>query len=367
MSSDDEEPTDAGRRSVARRLLARPGTCRHVEALTSEVRDLQRQVEALHASAEVPRDLVAAVHSLLDELAPADGPGGAGPALRLRLEHGLLHAEAVVAEVQQHFADELGYVRSTTRLTQALVERALESSAPAREDVAASTQPAHTFTHPSPSFDLLYRSFEDQHRGAPEDLVERFRDDYLDDLRSLPNPSLPIADLGCGRGELVRLLGDAGATAVGVDSNTGQVDGDLHDRLVEADMFAWLDERRDASLRAVVALHVVEHLPLELQVRLVFEAHRTLAAGGLLIIETPNALSISTAASSFWADPTHARPVHPAFLELLAHEAGFRRSEVRSLHDVPVEFRGSNAAPELAQDLSSLLLGARDVALVAER
>ncbi|HEX2575772.1 MAG TPA: class I SAM-dependent methyltransferase, partial [Aquihabitans sp.] len=226
---------------------------------------------------------------------------------------------------------------------------------------------APAFAHPSPSFDLLYRAFEDRHRGTPADITDRQREDYLALVEGLPHPDLPVADLGCGRGELVRLLDGAGIAAVGVDSNHGQV-ADGEDRLfAEDDLFRWLDAQDDGSQRAVLAMHVVEHLPLDLQVRLVFEARRVLAEGGLLVLETPNALSIGTAATNFWVDPTHERPVHPAFLEFLADEAGFATTELRPLHEVPLSFRGRDDAPELAADLESLIFGSGDMALLAWR
>lgn len=320
----------------------------------------------------------ASAASILTELAPEQGANHAGDALRARFDHGLLHAEAIAAQTKQAVDRQLGDLRSTARLTQSLVERALAASAPIAggpaatpgDDGASAPAPAPaepSFRHPVPSFDLLYRAFEDRHRGDPEQITQRQGDDYLELLRSLPHPELPIADLGCGRGELVRLLDDAGLVAVGIDSNHGQVaDGDQR-LFVEDDLFRWLDAQPDASLRAVVSMHVVEHLPLDLQIRLVFEARRVLAEGGVLVLETPNALSLSTAATNFWVDPTHERPVHPLFLEFLADEAGFERVELRPLHAIPASFRGAADAPELAADLESLILGDGDVAVIARR
>ena len=325
---------------------------------------------------------MAASGSILAELDPAGGAEAAGTALRLRLEHGLLHAEAIAAETREGLHRELGDLRSSTRLTQSLVERALAASvpAPAQPDGAAATRldqvapttdaaPASppTFTHPVPSFDLLYRAFEDRHRGRIEEITARQSEDYLELLEGLPHPDLAIADLGCGRGELVRLLDGHGLATIGVDSNQGQI-ADSEERLfVEDDLFRWLDTQTDGSHRAVVAMHVVEHLPLDLQIRLVFESRRVLADGGLLVLETPNTMSISTAATNFWVDPTHERPVHPAFLEFLADEAGFGVVELRPLHPMPLAFRGGDTAPELVDDLNSLILGSGDLALLAHR
>ncbi|MCU1498393.1 MAG: methyltransferase [Acidimicrobiales bacterium] len=338
--------------------------------------------EELRAEFGSAVDAVAGVVSLLAELDPPEGPEGLGTALRLRFDHALLHAEAKAADSRAHFANELGMVRSATHLTHALVERALAATSPtspagahaggpdtpAASGAVADAGPTRVpFSHPVPTFDVLYRAFEDRHRGDQEAITALQGHDYLDLLRDLAHPELPVADLGCGRGELVRLLDRAGITAVGVDSNQGQVFDGEADLFVEDDLFRWLDGQDDESHRAVVAMHVIEHLPLDLQIRLVFEARRVLAPGGLLVLETPNALSLSTAATNFWVDPTHQRPVHPAFMEFLAVEAGFARVELRPLHPLDLSFGGADEAPSLVADLNSLILGAGDMALLAHR
>ena len=203
--------------------------------------------------------------------------------------------------------------------------------------------------------------------ARPREIRSRQRGDYLDLVGRLENADLPVVDLGCGRGELVELLAEEGHVALGVDANLGQIADAPPELFDQADLFDWLDAREDHSCRAIMSLHVVEHLPLDLQVRLVFEARRVLAEGGLLVLETPNTLSLSTAAVNFWVDPTHERPVHPLFLEFLAGEAGFAQVETRQLHPLPIGFSGGAAVPELVGELDSLIFGSGDVALVATR
>lgn len=330
----------------------------------------------LQARFQPVADVAAPLRSLVEEL--DGGPGGdAGAVLRGRFER----AEAAASQARR-FQAELAHLRSSVRMTHVLLEQAVTTSAgepgtdgaPAPTDAPdGSDRPGRQegsdggFAHAVPSFDLLYRSFEDRHRGDDEMIAARQSEDYLDLLRSLPNPDLPVADLGCGRGELVHLLDDQGIAAVGVDANLGQLadtDGRLFD---QDDLFRWLDARPDASLRAVVAMHVVEHVPLELQIRLVFEARRVLADGGLLVLETPNSLSISTAATNFWVDPTHHRPIHPMFLEFLAIEAGFADIELRPLHEIPMTLPDADVAPDLVAVLQNLILGHGDMALLARR
>ena len=349
-------------------------TRRRLDEVAARVDQLSRQTERLEAYQRVSRDEVTnAFASLTTALSGSSPDQSPGEILQRRLDHALLHAEALTAETRDQLGREISDLRGNLRLTQAVAERAASTQAPSAPSgdppaqAAPASTPARSFEHAVPSFDLLYRSFEDRHRGGVEQIRDRQREDYLEVLAALPNPELPIVDLGCGRGELVQLLVEHGHGAHGVDSNLGQVaDGDP-ELFTEADLFDWLDRQPDASVRAVVSMHVVEHLPLELQIRLVFEARRVLAEGGLLVLETPNAYSLSTAATNFWVDPTHHRPVHPLFLEFLATEAGFSEVRTRALHDIPAGFRGAESAAELVEDLNSLIFGAGDLALVATR
>lgn len=381
-------PEDAKRRAieiarrrlgpVARRLGVTPEqvelVLRHRSRISAQIEQVTRAQERLEAYldrvleqndarlADV-EDVLAAARSMRDSLGPPEGGPGAGPALTRRLDEAMLHAEARAAEAKIAFARELADLRSITRLSQAMVEQVLAGP----EEEGAPPPPPREFEHPVPTMDVLYRSFEDLHRGDADAIVDRQRDDYFELLAALPNPDLPIADLGCGRGELVSLLAAREIPAVGVDSNLGQVADTDRGTFEQADLFAWLDRQDDASHRAIVSMHVIEHLPTDLQIRLVFEARRVLAEGGALVLETPNTLSLSIAASNFWVDPTHARPVHPLFLEFVAREAGFTKIETRPLHPIPAEFPSTSETAPLVESLNSLILGEGDLALVAHR
>lgn len=360
---------------LAQRLGVSPGAIlRQRGRLAAQIEQTERAQERLEAYLDRvleqndarladAEDVLAAARSIRDALAPAGGGPATGSALTRRLDEALLHADARAAEARTRFERELADLRSTTRLSQALVEQVLAGPEVAAVDESTPQQ----FEHAVPTMSLLYRAFEDLHRGEAHSILERQRDDYLELLTGLPNDELPVADLGCGRGELVNLLDAKGVPAVGVDSNLGQVADSDRGRFDQDDLFSWLDRQEDATIRAVVSMHVVEHLPTDLQIRLVFEARRVLAPGGALVLETPNTLSLNIAASNFWVDPTHERPVHPLFLEFLAREAGFSEIEIRPLHPIPAEFPSSESTAALVDSLNSLILGAGDLALVARR
>ncbi len=178
-----------------------------------------------------------------------------------------------------------------------------------------------------------YLELERRYRGTEEEIRERIAA-YLPYLKDLPGP---VLDLGCGRGEALALLRDHGIAGRGVDSSERMVQL-CRDRGLEAevgDLFALLAGVPEASLGGVISFHVIEHLPGPALDRLVRLAGRALRPGGVLILETPNPLSVVVAARNFWLDPTHVRPVHPESLKLMYELAGFDPVERLDLRPFP--------------------------------
>ena len=179
--------------------------------------------------------------------------------------------------------------------------------------------------------DVLYRRLEDSLRGSEAHV----RADVMHYVR-LAAEQRPVLDAGCGRGEFLVACREAGIEARGVDTNERSV-ADLQQRGLNValagipDCFGAIE---DASLGSVVAMHVVEHLPVDALFALFRESARVLRRGGLLMIETPNAESVLVSASDFWRDPTHLAPRHPAALTVLAREHSFEIEEVRAVHEV---------------------------------
>ena len=177
-----------------------------------------------------------------------------------------------------------------------------------------------------------YLELERRYRGTESEIEERLAV-YLPELAERQ----PVLDLGCGRGESLQVFGRQGIEARGVDGNGEMV---AHCRKLgleaeEGDLFQYLAAVEPESLGAVVSFHVAEHLPPTTLPRLVRLAHRALRPGGILILETPNPLSLVVAARSFWVDPTHQRPVHPETLKLLFDLAGFEDVRYLPLRPFP--------------------------------
>jgi SAM-dependent methyltransferase len=135
----------------------------------------------------------------------------------------------------------------------------------------------------------------------------------------------PVLDIGAGRGEFLELLRERHVPSSGVE---------LDDELVAEASSRGLDVRfqdgcealrvaAPGSLGAVTLIHVIEQLPPNELVEIVSEAHKKLATGGKLVLQTPNPQSLYIYAHAFWLDPTCTRPIHPVYLEFLLRSAGF--------------------------------------------
>ena len=182
------------------------------------------------------------------------------------------------------------------------------------------------------SSDVLYRRLEDALRGGETEV----RADVAHYV-NLAKDHQPALDVGCGRGEFLVAAREAGIEASGVDTNERSV-SDLRQRGFTVDLSAIPEcfaGVQDGTLGSVLAMHVVEHLPIDALIALFRESARVLRLGGLLMIETPNAESVMMSASDFWRDPTHLAPRHVAALTVLAREHGFSIEEVRAVHELP--------------------------------
>ena len=169
-----------------------------------------------------------------------------------------------------------------------------------------------------------YASFEDVFRG-PEERVRELLEPYVELLRGHET----VLDLGCGRGELLQLLSDAGIDARGVDLDAGMVERSRAKGLAveQADAVSYLEAQTEGSLGAIVAIHVIEHLAYEDLQRVLELARRALRPGGLFVAETVNPHSVK-AFKTFWVDPTHRAPIFPEVARTLALIQGFSRAEI---------------------------------------
>jgi SAM-dependent methyltransferase len=226
-----------------------------------------------------------------------------------------------------------------------------------------------------PDFD--YFAFEARMRGSTADVRGR-QQAYVDDFRD----AAPVLDVGCGRGEFLGLLREAGIAARGVDRDEDMVEFCRADGLeVEhADALEHLAGLDDASLGGIFAAQVVEHLRPPLLLRLLELATVKLRPGGVLVAETMNPLALG-ALKNYFADLTHAQPLVPETLVVLARQAGFTATELRFLNapapeerlrpvELPADPAFDAARIALAANvarLNEVIFGPQDYALVARR
>ncbi|HEY8725187.1 MAG TPA: class I SAM-dependent methyltransferase [Gaiellaceae bacterium] len=208
-----------------------------------------------------------------------------------------------------------------------------------------------------------YFVFESRMRGSVDSIRDRQRL-YVDVLRN----AAPVLDAGCGRGELLGLLREAGVEARGIDADADMVAYARGDGLdvEQADLVDYLQRAADGSLGSIFMGQVVEHLPAPTLVQTFQLAAAKLRPGGLLVAETINPLS-PIALRNYFADLTHAQPLVPETLELLARQSGFAETEIRFLNE-PAERLTEPDDPVIAANvrrLNDLLFAPLDYALVA--
>jgi 2-polyprenyl-3-methyl-5-hydroxy-6-metoxy-1,4-benzoquinol methylase len=211
------------------------------------------------------------------------------------------------------------------RATQMLT-RSVGSPQPA---VGSSQPPTLT---PQALSDYQYVAFEDRFRGSDEEIREKLRA-YVQLFAGAGD----VLDIGCGRGEFLALLKDAGVSARGVDTNQEMVATACERGLdaVHADALAFLDALPDGSLGGLMAAQVVEHLAPPYLSRLLAVAFQKLRAGAPIVIETINPACWLAFFSSYIRDITHAQPVHPETLQYLLQANGFGSVTLRYSQPVP--------------------------------
>ena len=285
--------------------------------------------------------------------------------IRTRLpgvEEELRSVLASLEQCQSGLGQQLGRLSTQERVLEQLKRGPQEQVAPVSAGAGRTASAAA-------ELDGFYMVFEDRFRGTSQEVSQRLAE-YLplvDDCLAQVEGEGIVIDLGCGRGDWLKLLIERGVQARGIDSNTGFVGQCEKSGLdvVEQDALAYLASLPEESVSMVTGFHIIEHLEFDDMVRLIDEVRRVLKQGGMLIFETPNPKNLIVGACNFYADPTHVRQVFPELLEFVVQGRGFRSVALRYLNPHPEHQQLSREeAPILADQLNHLLSCARDFAVI---
>jgi len=127
----------------------------------------------------------------------------------------------------------------------------------------------------------------------------------------------------------------------------------------QADAVTYLESLPEGSLGGIFMGQVVEHLPPAMLVRTLELCAQKLREGGLMIAETINPLS-PLALRNYFADLTHAQPLVPETLAVLARQVGFSQVETRFLNP-------PDAVEGVAPEVADILFAPLDYAIVARK
>lgn len=210
-----------------------------------------------------------------------------------------------------------------------------------------------------PPVDLM--RLADRFRGSEEHVREKQRR-YLEQFAGCE----PVLDLGCGRGEFLELLRDAGCLAKGVEANEELAALCRSKGLYveQADLFDYLGEIEPESVGGIFCAQLVEHLLPERVPELISLAAAALKPGGRILLETPNPECLAIFASHFYLDPTHQRPVPAQLLAFYLEENGFGQIRVDYLNPA---VETMEAVAELPEAFRRVFFGGLDYAISAVR
>jgi SAM-dependent methyltransferase len=289
--------------------------------------------------------------------------GDALQALRAEVEKGAADREARIVEGERTIAQ----LQTEGILQERRITLLLEEARKRLPDAWDQAQLQSVADEANHVLDALYVSFEDQFRGTRADIKERLRV-YLPILQTAPlgSETAPILDVGCGRGEWLEVLQEAGLRGRGVDRNRVLI-AQCQKRgleVAEGDWLAYLHSVPDASLGAVTGFHIIEHLPWDVLIKLLDETVRVLIPGGVAIFETPNPRNVLVGSHNFYLDPTHRNPLPSAVMQFVAEARGLCRVKIIELHPYPAAFHVQETHLEVAQRFNEYFYGPQDYGVV---
>jgi methionine biosynthesis protein metW len=222
-------------------------------------------------------------------------------------------------------------------------------------------------------FNMDYLAFENKYRGS-EESIQKLQEKFVRLYEGKDN----ILDIGCGRGEFIKTLLNAGKQYVfGMDINPQMVEKCKNEGLsVELkDGVSYLYDNDNLNLGGIFSSQVIEHLKPSQIVKLIKGAYKNLQEGSPLILETINPMALVTQTMAYTLDLTHRQYVHPFTIEMLLKEHGFKKVEfiysspvdieAPVLKDSDMDSKELEKYNEKIRRMHEMLFGYQDYAVIA--
>ena len=177
-----------------------------------------------------------------------------------------------------------------------------------------------------------YFLFEEIHRGSEEDISKRLSI-YLPYFKNKSN----ILDIGCGRGEFLKLLKDQSVSCKGIDINEEMVEYCVSEGLdvSKHDIIKYLSSLKENSLGGIISTQVIEHLSNEDIIKTIRLSYNKLEPGSYFIAETINPQSLIVFTGPYFVDPTHQKMIHPLTIKFILESEGFKDVKILFSSEVP--------------------------------
>ena len=274
--------------------------------------------------------------------------------------------EKMHTEIERIVHSELRLVRQRAQIAATVTPAAETAPSPAAAPLAPAMESAQApaAAHLAPAAAPLafdYSRFAERFRGS-EEYVTAGQQFYLPYFQACRN----VLDIGCGRGEFLKTMRDAGIPAQGIELSAECVAACRLEGLnaETADVFPYLAAIPEGWFDGIFCSQVVEHLPPERLPELIRACASRLAPNGVIAIETPNPECLAIFATHFYLDPTHTRPVPHPLLIFYLEEFGVGNIEVLRLAPARDSMPALNALPEEFRDA---FFGALDYAVIGRK
>ncbi|BAF70503.1 methyltransferase domain-containing protein [Nitratiruptor sp. SB155-2] len=167
----------------------------------------------------------------------------------------------------------------------------------------------------------------------PAVLVKEKQKIYLQFLDKQTLQDKTWLDVGCGRGEFLEILRDAGIKAKGIDIHEPALRICKQKALdtEQSEAIEFLEKSKE-KFGGISALQVIEHMKFEAISRFFALAYERLEKGGIILVETVNP-KFCEAFNNFYIDPTHKKPVPVELAASLLAYHGFE--DIRVIYSMP--------------------------------